>query len=95
MRPDPLTAVKHIDLKIQSEEIDKQPGFLKRLQMLKELKKITFVDQDVNSLGQNIRVTRKAIKPVTGTSFQIRIRVKKNKGNAFTRGFQCAKHYFK
>lgn len=36
LRPDPLTAVKHIDLKIQSKEIDKQPGFLKRLQMLSQ-----------------------------------------------------------
>lgn len=35
LRPDPLTAVEHIDLMIQSEEIDKQPGFLKRVQMLK------------------------------------------------------------
>lgn len=31
---------------------------------------MTFVDQDVNSLGQNIRVTRKTIKPVTGKSFK-------------------------
>lgn len=96
LRPDPLTAVEHIDLMIQSEEMEKQPGFLNRVQMLKEMKKMALVDPDVSSLGQNIRVTRKAIKPMTGKSFQTRIRVKKkNKVNAFTRGFQCAKHYFK
>lgn len=96
MRPDPLTTVEHIDLMIQSEEIDKQPGFLKRVQMLKEIKKMALVDQDVNSLGQNIRVTREDIKSVTGKSFQTRIRIKrKNKGNAFTRGFQYVKTYFK
>lgn len=98
MRPDPLTAVEHIDLMIQSEEIDKQPGFLKRVQMLKEIKKMALVDQDVNSLGQNIRVTRENIKSVTGKSFQTRVRIKrsrKNQGNAFTRGFQYVTKYFK
>lgn len=39
LRPDPLSAVEHIDLMIQSEEMDKQPGFLNRVQMLKHLKK--------------------------------------------------------
>lgn len=98
LRPDPLTAVEHIDLMIQSEEIDKQPGFLKRVQMLKEIKKMALVDQDVNSLGQNIRVTRENIKSVTGKSFQTRVRIKrsrKNQGNAFTRGFQYVTKYFK
>lgn len=87
LRPDPLTAVEHIDLMIQSEEMDKQPGFLNRVQMLKEIKKMALVDQDVNSLGQNIRVTRENIKSVTGKSFQTRIR-RKNQGGAFTRGIQ-------
>lgn len=39
LRPDPLTAVEHIDLMIQSEETEKQPGFLKRVQILKEIRK--------------------------------------------------------
>lgn len=96
LRPDPLTAVEHIDLMIQSEEVEKQPGFLNRVKMLKEIKRMALVDQDVNTLGQNIRVTRETIKSVTGKSFQTRIRIKKkNQGNAFTRGFHCVKNYFK
>lgn len=90
LRPDPLTAVEHIDLMIQSEEMDEQPGFLNRVKMLKEIKRMTLVDQDVNTLGQNIRVTRETIKSVTGKSFQTRIK-KKNQGNAYTRGFQYVK----
>lgn len=69
LRPDPLTAVEHIDLLIQSEEIEKQPGFLKRVQMLKEIKRKALVDPDVNTLGQNIRVTRETIKSVTVKNF--------------------------
>lgn len=51
LRLDFLIVVEYIDLMIQFEEIDKQLGFLKRVQMLKEIKKMVFVDQDVNSLG--------------------------------------------
>lgn len=95
LRPDPLSAIEHIDLMIQSEEIEKQPGYLKRLQMLKEIKRNTLVDQDVKSFGQNIRITRENIKSVTGKSYETKIRAKeKKKGNAFTRGFQYVKKLF-
>lgn len=57
---------------------------------------MALVDQDVNSLGQNIPVTRENIKSVTGKYFQTRIRIKrKNQGNLFTRGFQYVNNYLK
>lgn len=94
--PDPLTAEEHIELMIQSEEIEKQPGFLKRVQVLKEMKRMALIDKDVNSLEQNIRSTRENIKSVTGKSFQPRIRIKEqNHSNQdSSRGCQYVKDYF-
>lgn len=85
---------------IETQDITQAHAFyrttIERVQMLKEIKKMALVDQDVNSLGQNIRVTRENIKSVTGKSFQTRVRIKrKNQGNAFTRGFQYVKNCFK
>lgn len=89
LRPDPLTAVEHIDLMIQSEKLEKQPGFFKRVQLLEEMKKMALVDQDVESFDQNRHVMKEKIKSTTGKSFQSNIPIKKkNNGNAFTRGFK-------
>lgn len=96
LRPDPLTAVEHIDLMIQSEETEKQPGFLKRVQMLKEIRKTGLVDQDVNSLGHNIRVTRENIRSLTGKFIQPRIKLKeKNQKKSFAIGYAYLQKYFK
>lgn len=96
LRPDPLTAVEHIDLMIQSEETENQPGFLKRVQMLKEIRKTGLVDQDVNSLGHNIRVTRENIRSLTGKFIQPRIKLKeKNQKKSFAIGYAYLQKYFK
>lgn len=39
MRPDPLSAVDYIELMIKSEEMEKQPGYLKRIEMLQNILK--------------------------------------------------------
>lgn len=70
LRPDPLSAIEHIDLMIQSEEIEKQPGFFNRIKMLKDIKTLALVDQDVENLGQNIRITREKIKSIMEKGFQ-------------------------
>eukprot|EP00477_Mikrocytos_mackini_P004006 GAHX01005541.1.p1 GENE.GAHX01005541.1~~GAHX01005541.1.p1 ORF type:complete len:81 (-),score=10.25 GAHX01005541.1:546-788(-) len=57
---------------IQSEETDKQPGYFNRVKMLKEIKRMALVDQDVENFGQNIRLTRESIKSITGKTFQKR-----------------------
>lgn len=72
LRPDPLSATEHINLMIQSEEIDKRPGYFNRVKMLKEIKQMTIVDQEVDSFAKNIRLTRESIKLITGKNFQKR-----------------------
>lgn len=96
LRPDPLSAIEHINLMIQSEETDKQPGYFNRVKMLKEIKRMALVDQDVESFGQNIRLTRENIKSITGKTFQKRslgivTRVRPRKTNFFARGVQFVK----
>lgn len=92
LRPDPLTAVEHIDLMIQSEELEKQTGFLDRVRMLKEMRKTALLDQDVKNLKQNIHVIRKNIMSATGKSYPTNIGIQgKKKGNPFSRGFHCVK----
>lgn len=66
LRPDPLSAVEHIDQMIQSEETEKQPGFLQRVHMLREMRKMALVDPGVNLLEQNIRSTIENIRSITG-----------------------------
>lgn len=66
LRPDPLSAIEHIELMIQSEEMERQPGFIKRIKMLKEIKKLALVDQEVEKFCQNIRITKENIKLVMG-----------------------------
>lgn len=68
MRPDPLSAVDYIELMIKSEEMEKQPGYLKRIEMLQNIKKSALVDQEVASLSRSIQITRKNVKSATGKS---------------------------
>lgn len=96
LTPDPLSAIEHINLMILSEETDKQPGYFNRVKMLKEIKRMALVDQDVESFGQNIQLTRESIKSITGKTFQkrslcIKTRVRPRKKNFFARGVQFVK----
>lgn len=105
LRPDPLSAIEHIDLMIQSEETEKQLGYFNRVKMLKEIKRMALVDKDVENFGQNVRLTRENIKSVTGKTFpkrnlgnislamgtSIQTRVRPRKKNVFARGVQFVK----
>lgn len=70
MRPNPLTAVEHIDLMIQSYKIEKTTRISKEGADAERKNRMTLADQDVNSLRQNIRVTRENIKSETVKFFQ-------------------------
>lgn len=105
LRPDPLSAIEHIDLMIQSEETEKQSGYLNRIKMLQEIKRMALVDKDVESFGQNFQLTRKDIESVTGKSFQkrnlgnfnfamettIQTRVRAREKKVLSRGYQYVK----
>lgn len=100
LRPDPLSAIEHIDLMIQSEETEKQPGYLNRVKMLTEIRRMALVDQDVESFGQNFQLTRDHIESITGKSLPkinndmgttIQTRGRPRNKNIISRGY----HYMK
>lgn len=73
MRPDPLSAVDYIELMIKSEEMEKHPGYLKRIEMLQNIKKSALVDQEVANLSKSIQITRENVKSATGKAhYQIK-----------------------
>ena len=93
LKPDPLSAVEHLDLMIQSEKSEKQPGFFNRIKMLEEMKKMALVDKDIERLGQDMKDTRENIKTVMGKDLNPTKKVNKKPGrNAFNRCFQTVKN---
>lgn len=51
LRPDPLSTVEHIELMIEAEKMEGQPGYERRIEMLNEFKRMAHVDEEVNTLG--------------------------------------------
>lgn len=97
LRPDPLSAIEHIDLMIQSEETEKQPGYFNRIKMLKDIKTLALVDQDVENLSQNIRITREKIRSVMGKRFPKRTCKEKTNsatGNSVTNKIRSRKRHW-
>lgn len=69
LRPDPLSTVEHIDLMIQSEQEEKQPGYLNRVKMFQELKRMAFVEKEVENLNKNMQDAKERVKLATGKQF--------------------------
>lgn len=86
-RPDPLSAVDYIELMIKSEGMEKQPGYLKRIEMLQNIKKSALVDQEVASLSRSIQITRENVKSATGKSHYQNISKRVNNKCAGKRSF--------
>lgn len=58
LRPDPLSSVEYIDLMIESEKMENKSGYMKRIQVLEEMKKRARVGDDVALLSKNIQATK-------------------------------------
>lgn len=58
LRPDPLSTVEHLDLMIQAENHEKQPGYKKRIDMLYEFRHMAAVDKDFEHFGADYISTR-------------------------------------
>lgn len=98
LRPDPLSTIEHIDLMIQSEQTEKQPGFLERVKMLQNMRKMALVDEDVENLGKNIQDARNSVETVVGKPIQknLKVRVRRaRKKNVFSRGWEYGIQYVK
>ena len=85
LSPDPMSSVEYIDLMIETETMEKQSGYSKRIEMLKEMKKRDCVIDDVAMLSKSIQNSKISTKEVTGKSFEKYI--DKYKKNIFSRLF--------
>lgn len=93
LKPDPLSAVEHLDLMIHSEKSEKQPGYFNRIKMLEEMKRMALVDKDIERLGQHMKNTKENMLTAMGKVLKPSKKVKtKAGGNAFNRGFQTVKN---
>lgn len=89
LSPDYLSTVEHIDLMIHFEEIEKQPNYIDRMRMLKKLKKMTLVEEIVQSFSDCVKSMKENIVAVTGKSFQKEMLVEeKSQGNIFIRFYE-------
>lgn len=61
LRPDPLSTVEHLDLMIQAEEHDKQPGYKRRIEMLYEYRDMAKIETDFESFGADYFSARQEI----------------------------------
>lgn len=61
LRDDPLSEIDYINLLIDAEKKEGQPGFENRMLMLEEIKKRNLVEDDVASLSQTFRETKDSI----------------------------------
>lgn len=70
LRPVPVFSINDIDLMIQSEEEEKQPGFFKRVIMLKKLRRMALVGKDEEILVNDIQNAMEDIRTITGVIFE-------------------------
>ncbi|XP_053389217.1 uncharacterized protein LOC123527098 [Mercenaria mercenaria] len=61
LRPDPLSVVEHIDLLIESERLEKRPGFQARIASLRQCRKKATIGDDVDRFRTNFTDTTKII----------------------------------
>lgn len=69
LRPDPLTVVEHIELMIEAEETERQPGFRRRIRMLHEFKRMALIDKQIHNFDQNLRLTKDDVTSAVGKTF--------------------------
>lgn len=54
LRPDPLSATEHIDLMIEAEKREKQPGYEKRINMLNDFKEKALIDENFKRFNEHL-----------------------------------------
>lgn len=87
LRPDPLSTVEHLDLMIQAEEMEKQPGYEQRIKVLNEFRHMALIDKDFENFDEEIQLTKQEMASYG-------IESAKKEGNIFERGFDYIKDFF-
>lgn len=70
LRPEPVFSIDDIDLMIQSEQEKKEPGFFKRVIMLKKLRRMALVGKDKEILVNDIQKAMENIRTITDIIFE-------------------------
>lgn len=61
LRPDPLSTVEHIELMIEAEKMEGQPGYEQRIEMLNKFKPMAHVDEELKIFNVSYRSTKNEI----------------------------------
>lgn len=61
LRPDPLSTVEHIELMIEAEKMEGQPGYEQRIEMLNEFKRMAHVDEDLKTFDVSYRSAKEEV----------------------------------
>lgn len=64
LRPDPLSTVEHLDQMIQAEEMERQQGYQRRIEMLHEFRHMAEIDKDFENFGANYLSARMEIRSI-------------------------------
>lgn len=59
LRPDPLSATDHIDLMIAAEQMEKHPGYDKRMKVLNELREKALIDKTFENFDKNLQSAKR------------------------------------
>lgn len=95
LRPDPLTVEQHIELMIKVEETQGQPGFKRRIRILKEFKRIGLVDEQIQDFHQNLKLTGDDFTSATGKTNTVSgLAPNKGKGSIVFRGVNYLRSLF-
>lgn len=95
LRPDPLNAVEHLDLMIQAEETERQPGYKRRIRMLLEFRRMALVDKQVENFDHSLKSTKDDVTSAVGKAFTGSGRApNKRKAGIMQRGLGYLKSFF-
>lgn len=61
LRPDPLSSVEHLELMIQSEQHEKQAGYIRRIEMLCEFRDMAKIETQLKDFNADYNLTRRQI----------------------------------
>lgn len=95
LSPDRLTVVEHIEIIIEEEETERQPGYKRRIRMLHEFKRMSLVDKQIQNFDHNLKLTKDDVTSAVGKTITGSGRApNEGKGGVFERGVKYLNSFF-
>lgn len=95
LSPDRFTVVEHIDIMIEEEETERQPGYKRRIMMSHEFKRMSLVDKQIQNFDHNLKLTKDDVTSAVGKTFTGSGRApNEGKGGVFERGVKYLNSFF-